>query len=114
MSDPEIIELDDSQQALRQQMAALQADFGQLRTDLVALTKVLGELSKRRAEESVVSLQQVGNQAADRVRAAAAEAVSLGDAGIAATERHVAEHPISSLLVAFASGLVFGKLVEKR
>jgi ElaB/YqjD/DUF883 family membrane-anchored ribosome-binding protein len=99
---------------LRAQITALQTDFGQLRTDLVTLTKVIGELSKRRAEESVENLKQAGNQAADRVRAAAAEAAAFGDAGIAATERHVAEHPISSLLVAFAAGLVFGKIVEKR
>jgi ElaB/YqjD/DUF883 family membrane-anchored ribosome-binding protein len=114
MSEPEIVELDGEHHPLRQQIAALQTDFGQLRADLVALTKAIAELSKRRAENGVEGLKQAGSEAASRMRAAATEAASLKDAGLAATERHVAQHPISSLIVAFAAGLVFGRVVEKR
>ena len=84
-----------------QEIAALQADFGQLRNDLLALTKSIGELTKRRAEEGVESLKQSGSRAAERVRTAAAEA-------------HVVEHPISSVLIAFTAGMILGKLVERR
>jgi len=96
------------------EIAALQADFGQLRTDLVALTKAIADLTKRRAEEGVETLKQAGNRAAERVSAAAAEANAYKDDRIAAAEAHVAEHPISSVLIAFTAGMILGKLVERR
>jgi ElaB/YqjD/DUF883 family membrane-anchored ribosome-binding protein len=96
------------------QIAALQADFSQLRSDLLALTKSIGDITRRRAEEGVESLKETGNRAADRVRAAASDANAFKDAGLAAAEQHVVEHPISSLMVAFAAGMILGKLVERR
>jgi len=96
------------------EVAALQADFSQLRNDLLALTKSIGDLTKRRAEDSVESLKQTGNRAAERVRAAASDATAFKDASLAAAEQHVVEHPISSLVVAFAAGMILGKLVERR
>jgi ElaB/YqjD/DUF883 family membrane-anchored ribosome-binding protein len=99
---------------VNQDVAQLQADFSQLRSDIVALTKSIADLTKRRAEDSVESLKAAGNQAADRVRAAAAEANAYKDARIAAAEAHVVEHPISSVLIAFTAGMILGKLVERR
>ena len=96
------------------EIAALQASFGQLRTDLVALTTSIGEISRQRADDGVESLKQTGNYAAERMRAAASGANSLKDAGLAAAERQVVEHPVSSLLVAFAAGMIIGKVVERR
>jgi ElaB/YqjD/DUF883 family membrane-anchored ribosome-binding protein len=99
---------------VKNEIETLQSDFGQLRADLQTLTKTIGDISRRRAEESVVNLKDVGNRAAERVRAAAASANSMKDAGLAAAERQVVEHPVSSLLVAFAAGMILGKLVERR
>jgi len=99
---------------VNQEIAALQADFGQLRNDILALTKSIGELTKRRAEEGVESLKQTGNRAAERVRAAAADVNAYKDDKIAAAEQHVVEHPISSVLIAFTAGMILGKLVERR
>jgi|SRR5580658_995804 ElaB/YqjD/DUF883 family membrane-anchored ribosome-binding protein len=92
----------------------LQANFNQLRTDLQNLTSSIGEISRQRVEQGVESLRQTGNRAAERVREVAADASSLKDAGLAAAERQVAEHPITSLLAAFAAGMMVGKLVERR
>jgi ElaB/YqjD/DUF883 family membrane-anchored ribosome-binding protein len=99
---------------VQQEIEALRADFGQLRTDLLTLTKSIGELSKRHAEDGVESLRQTGARAAERVRAAAADATAAKDAGLAAAEQHIAEHPISSLVVAFAAGMMLGKMATRR
>jgi ElaB/YqjD/DUF883 family membrane-anchored ribosome-binding protein len=99
---------------VKDEIETLQSDFSQLRADIQTLTKTIGDISRRRAEEGVVNLKDVGNRTAERVRAAAASASSMKDAGLAAAERQVVEHPVTSLLVAFAAGLMLGKLVERR
>jgi ElaB/YqjD/DUF883 family membrane-anchored ribosome-binding protein len=99
---------------VNQDIAALQADFGQLRNDLLALTKSLADMTRRRAEEGVDSLKQTSNRAAEQVRAAAAQASAYKDDKLAQAEQHVVEHPISSVLIAFTAGMILGKLVERR
>src|ERR1700722_1378970 len=73
----------------KHEIETLQSDFSQLRADLQTLTKTIGDISRRRAEEGVVSLKDVGTRTAERVRAAAASANSMKDAGLAAAERQV-------------------------
>jgi ElaB/YqjD/DUF883 family membrane-anchored ribosome-binding protein len=103
-----------SESSVTKDIEALQADFSRLRGDLAALTKTIGEQSKRRAANGAENLKEMGNRAAGQVRAMAAEANALKDAGLEATARQVSEHPVSSLLIAFAAGVLLGKLVDRR
>jgi ElaB/YqjD/DUF883 family membrane-anchored ribosome-binding protein len=93
---------------------ALRADFSKLQTDIQNLTKTIGDISRHRVEDGIETVKQTGNRAAERMRAAASEANSIKDAGLAAAERQVIDHPVTSLLAAFAAGLVVGKLVDRR
>ena len=103
-----------SESSVTKDFEALRADFTRLRGDIAALTQTIGEVSQRRAVNGAENLKQMGNRAADQVRAMAAEANALKAAGLEATVRQVSEHPVSSLLVAFAAGVLLGKLVDRR
>jgi ElaB/YqjD/DUF883 family membrane-anchored ribosome-binding protein len=81
----------------------LRSNFNRLRTDFSDLTKTVSDISERRAAAG-----------AERLRIAAAEANSLKDVGLEAAAKHIAAHPISSLLVALSAGLLLGKLVDRR
>jgi ElaB/YqjD/DUF883 family membrane-anchored ribosome-binding protein len=81
----------------------LRSNFNQLRTDFSNLTKTVSDISERRAAAG-----------AEKLRSFAAEANSLKDAGLESATRHVVEHPVSSLLVAFSAGLLLGKLADRR
>jgi ElaB/YqjD/DUF883 family membrane-anchored ribosome-binding protein len=96
------------------EIEALRENFNRLQADFQSLTKTIGEISRNHVENGIESVKQTGNRAAERMRAAASEANSFKDAGIAAAERQVIDHPVTSLLAAFATGLVVGKLVERR
>jgi ElaB/YqjD/DUF883 family membrane-anchored ribosome-binding protein len=100
--------------SLPSEMEALQENFKQLRSDFQDLSKTIGDISRQRVENGIETLRHTGGRATERVRAAAADASSFRDATLAAAEKQVADHPVSSLMIAFAAGMMIGKLVERR
>jgi len=96
------------------EMEALQENFKQLRSDFQELSKTIGEISRHRVEDGIETLRQTGGRATNRMRTAAADATNFKDATLAAAEKQVTEHPMSSMMIAFAAGMMIGKLVERR
>lgn len=94
--------------------ADLRSDFNRLRADFSTLTKTVSDISQRRAAAGADSVGWAGDYATEGLQAVAATAGSLRDAGLAATSRQVAGHPLSSLLIAFSVGLLAGKLTDRR
>jgi ElaB/YqjD/DUF883 family membrane-anchored ribosome-binding protein len=94
--------------------ADLRSDFNRLRADLASLTKTVGDISQRRAAAGADTLEWAGDYANESLQAVAAKAGSLRNAGLEATARQVAGHPLSSLLIAFSAGLLAGKLADRR
>jgi ElaB/YqjD/DUF883 family membrane-anchored ribosome-binding protein len=103
-----------AESSLPSEMEALQENFKQLRSDFQDLSKTIGDISRQRVENGIETLRHTGGRATERVRAAAADASSFRDATLAAAEKQVADHPVSSLMIAFAAGMMIGKLVERR
>jgi ElaB/YqjD/DUF883 family membrane-anchored ribosome-binding protein len=96
------------------EMATLQENFKQLRSDFQDLSQTIGEISRHHLEDGFETLRQTSGRATERMRDAAADANVFKDATLAAAEKQVMEHPVSSLMIAFAAGMMLGKLVERR
>ncbi|MEA2754389.1 MAG: hypothetical protein QOJ54_678 [Aliidongia sp.] len=96
------------------EMETLQDNFKQLRSDFQDLSQTIGEISRHRVEDGIETLRQTSGRATERMRVAAADANAYKDATLAAAEKQVMEHPVSSLVIAFAAGMMLGKLVERR
>ena len=80
----------------------LKADFDQLRDDMSALMKTVSRLADNGQRESVAKIKQAGHLATDRARQ-----------GVELAENTVVQNPLTSVLVAFGSGLLIGKLIKR-
>jgi ElaB/YqjD/DUF883 family membrane-anchored ribosome-binding protein len=92
---------------LKSDIDAIRSDIDVLRKDL---TNVLGRLkgtASSRAEAEVQALQRRINKIADDVQ-------SSGREGLRAVEEQIEERPLVSLAMAFALGLVLGRLFDRR
>lgn len=81
----------------------LQEQFDALKADVAALTATLKDIGDRRRTEGI-----------DAVKTAATNAKNRADKATAEVQRHVAERPLASLLIAFGVGFVAGKVLERR
>jgi hypothetical protein len=91
-------------------MATLDTEFARTRSDISNLAKTIGNLSQRRVTEGVEYLRRAGEQ----VHAAAAETNALTNAGLQAAGRQITTRPVACLLAAFATGLLLGRLTDRR
>jgi ElaB/YqjD/DUF883 family membrane-anchored ribosome-binding protein len=74
---------------------SLEQEFDALRHDLDSLKKTVTRKSMKAFDEAVHTAKAGGEQ------------------GIAAIESHIVERPLASLLVAFAAGVLIGKLTDR-
>ena len=97
----------DDVDALREDLDALRSDIGSLAATMKDLLGSAARSAGSAAEENIEEIRQRLERLADEVR----------DRGRAASEtiqRQVEERPITSLLVAFALGLVISRLFDRR
>jgi ElaB/YqjD/DUF883 family membrane-anchored ribosome-binding protein len=92
----------------------LKSDIDSIRSDLDVLRKDIGMVLERikgtasnRAETEIQALQQRIHRIADEVQAS-------GRDSLRAIEERIEERPLVSLAMAFAVGLVLGRLFDRR
>jgi len=81
----------------------LKEDLSAVRADLASLTESLSAMAKAQGHEGVEALQGAAKQAQAQARNTAD---SVG--------QHIAERPLSSVLVAFGVGLLLGRLLNRQ
>lgn len=74
---------------------SLEQEFDSLKGDLESLKKTLAKKGMRALDSAVSSATETGQQ------------------GLATLENQIVERPLASLLIAFAAGVVIGKLTDR-
>jgi ElaB/YqjD/DUF883 family membrane-anchored ribosome-binding protein len=86
---------------------AIRADIDVLRKDLATVLDRIKGTATSRADSEIQALQKRISRIADDVQ-------SSGRDGLRAVEEHIEERPLVSLAMAFAVGLVLGRLFDRR
>ncbi|HEX5078032.1 MAG TPA: hypothetical protein VFV80_02700 [Geminicoccaceae bacterium] len=92
---------------LNQDVDAIKTDLDALRKDLANVLETIKGTAKNRAESELDALQKRLNQIASDVQAS-------GRDSLRAVESQIGERPLVSIAVAFAVGLMLGKLLDRR
>ena len=92
---------------LNKDVDAIKSDLDTLRKDLASVLETIKGTAKSRAESELEALQKRMNQIA-------ADVQSSGREGLRAVEGQIGEKPLVSVAVAFAVGLIIGKLFDRR
>jgi ElaB/YqjD/DUF883 family membrane-anchored ribosome-binding protein len=92
---------------LSKDVDAIKADLDALRKDLANVVETLKGTAKSRAESEIDALQKRMNQIA-------ADVQTTGRESLRAVEGQIGEKPLVSVAVAFAVGLMLGKLFDHR
>jgi ElaB/YqjD/DUF883 family membrane-anchored ribosome-binding protein len=82
---------------------ALRDDLDQVRADLAALIDTVGKLASDSGKEGLRAFEKMKA----RTQAQATESLE-------SVEHQIAARPLTSVLIAFAAGLLFGKLMDRR
>lgn len=96
-----------SERDLKSDVDAIRSDIDTLRKDLAAVLDRIKGTATSRAEAEIQALQKRINKIADDVQ-------TTGREGLRAVEERIEERPLVSLAVAFAVGLVLGRLFDRR
>lgn len=92
---------------LSKDVDAIKTDLDALRKDLASIVETVKGTAKGRAESEIDALQKRLNQIA-------ADVQSSGRDSLRAVEGQIGDKPLVSVAVAFAVGLMFGKLFDRR
>jgi ElaB/YqjD/DUF883 family membrane-anchored ribosome-binding protein len=92
---------------LSKDVDAIKSDLDALRKDLASVLETIKGTARSRAESELDALQKRMNQIASDVQASGRE-------GLRAVEGQIGEKPLVSVAVAFAVGLMLGKLFDRR
>ena len=92
---------------LNEDVDAIKTDLDALRKDLASVLETIKGTAKNRAESELDALQKRLNQIASDVQAS-------GRDSLRAVESQIGERPLVSIAVAFAVGLMLGKLLDRR
>ena len=92
---------------LRSDLDSIRSDIDTLRKDFAAVLDRIKGTATNRAEAEIQALQKRINRVVDDVQASGRE-------GIRAVEEQIEERPLVSLALAFAVGLVIGRLLDRR
>jgi ElaB/YqjD/DUF883 family membrane-anchored ribosome-binding protein len=96
-----------AERELSKDVDAIKADLDALRKDFASVVENIKGTAKSRAESEIEALQRRINQIAADVQASGRE-------GLRAVEGQIGEKPLVSVAVAFAVGLMLGKLFDRR
>jgi ElaB/YqjD/DUF883 family membrane-anchored ribosome-binding protein len=80
----------------------LQDELAQLRDDMSALMKTVSRVADNGQREGIAKIKQAGTAATGQARQ-----------GIDTAEKTITQNPLISVLVAFGTGLLIGKLVKR-
>ena len=80
----------------------LRADLEQLRDDMGAMMKTVTKLANNGQREGIERLKQASTAATQQARQS-----------VEVAEQSIAQHPFTSVLIAFGAGLAIGKLINR-
>jgi ElaB/YqjD/DUF883 family membrane-anchored ribosome-binding protein len=100
-------EISMAERDLSKDVDAIKSDLDALRKDLASIVETVKGTAKSRAESEIDALQKRLNQIATDVQ-------SSGRDSLRAVEGQIGDKPLVSVAVAFAVGLVLGKLFDRR
>jgi ElaB/YqjD/DUF883 family membrane-anchored ribosome-binding protein len=92
---------------LKSDMNAIKSDIDNLRKDLAAALDRIKGTATSRAESEIQALQKRINRIAEDLQTGGRESLR-------AVEERIEERPLVSLAIAFAVGLVLGRLFDRR
>jgi ElaB/YqjD/DUF883 family membrane-anchored ribosome-binding protein len=92
---------------LKRDLDVLRADFDALRQDLASVLDTVKGTAASHADAEIDALRK-------RLDRLGANLQSTGREGVRAVEEQIEERPLVSLAVAFALGLVLGRLFDRR
>ena len=92
---------------LKSDVDSIKSDLDTLRKDLATVLERIKGTATSRAETEIQALQKRINKIADDVQVSGRE-------GLRAVEERIEERPLVSLAMAFAVGLVLGRLFDRR
>jgi ElaB/YqjD/DUF883 family membrane-anchored ribosome-binding protein len=92
---------------LKSDMNAIKSDIDNLRKDLAAALDRIKGTAASRAESEIQALQKRINRIAEDLQTGGRESLR-------AVEERIEERPLVSLAIAFAVGLVLGRLFDRR
>jgi ElaB/YqjD/DUF883 family membrane-anchored ribosome-binding protein len=92
---------------LNKDVDAIKSDLDALRKDLGSVLETIKGTAKNRAESEIDALQK-------RLNAIASDVQTTGRDGLRAVEGQIGDKPLVSVAVAFAVGLMLGKLFDRR
>lgn len=98
----------------KQEMEAVKTDLAQLREDVGSLTQALKDATAARASEVGDDARQRMQAAADNISARYDDMRVRGEQAVEPMTREIQERPLTSVLTAFGVGFIVGKLLEKR
>lgn len=96
-----------AERELSKDVDAIKGDLDALRKDFASVVETIKGTAKSRAESEIDALQK-------RINQIAADVQTSGREGLRAVEGQIGEKPLVSVAVAFAVGLMLGKLLDRR
>ena len=97
---------------IRKEFEELKTDFDKLRGDIAGLVDALRDAGMDRAAEAKADLGEQYSAQREKLRAALNRARARGDEAVDDLEQGIAEHPLSSLAMAFGLGFIIAKLID--
>jgi ElaB/YqjD/DUF883 family membrane-anchored ribosome-binding protein len=95
------------ERAVKEDFDSLRSDLDTLRKDFATLVSTLKDTASSRAEAELDAMRQ-------RVVTLAHDVQTTGQQQLRRAERSIEEQPLMSVAIAFVTGLVVGRLMDRR
>jgi len=100
--------------ALTKSADELRGDIDQLRDDVAAMMRSVSKLAGNGQKAGLDRIMEAGGIVRDQVRDVGARARETAMEQVEAAEEKIVQNPFASVLVAFGTGLLLGKLFGRR
>ncbi len=90
------------------------SDVTKLREDVAGLAEALIQAGRQGAGEAKDKLQEEARERLSQLRGTVDEAKAVGRSVFGYVEDQISERPLTSVLVALATGIVLGKLLDRK
>lgn len=97
-----------------QQVARMQAELAELRTQLTAFGDVLRDEAESTGQEAWSRVRSASRRARTRAREAGHYARSQAEHATETTRGQITQHPLTSVGAAFAAGILLGTILGRR
>ena len=95
------------------ELDSLKDDMSRLRQDLAGLAEALLRLGRTEAGDAKDHIAKEAQKGIAGLRSAVNGARNAGSQAIDTIEEQITDRPVTSLIIAFAAGLIFGKVMNR-